>query len=266
MTFEEDQMRQKHTNKHTHKQGNKQPNKQKPNLYGFHAVHAAWLNPDRDIQTLYMTQNAAKGFEDTLRASKHLGRPNPTVLENKVFDKLLPRECVHQGIALLVKPLPEISVQDFIIKAQQNSLIVILDQVTDPHNVGAILRSACAFGAAAVVMQKKHAPEMGGVLAKAASGGLEHIPVIYETNLSRAMEELKKGGFFVYGLDERGEDIGGMKPGGKVALVLGAEGPGMRHNIGQHCDALARLPIGDHVESLNVSNAAAIALYAIAAR
>ena len=256
-------MRQKHTNKHTHKQGNKQPNKQKPNLYGFHAVHAAWLNPDRDIQTLYMTQNAAKGFEDTLRASKHLDRPNPTVLENKVFDKLLPRECVHQGIALLVKPLPEISVQDFIIKAQQNSLIVILDQVTDPHNVGAILRSACAFGAEGVVMQRKHAPTLDSVLAKTASGAVDHVDVAFETNISRSIEALQEGGYFVYGLDERGEDISQMKQGGKVALVLGAEGPGIRRLVKDHCDGLLKIPMHSAMASINVSNAAAVALYAL---
>lgn len=238
-------------------------NKQKPNLHGFHAVCSAWLNPDRQIEALYMTQNAVKGFEDTLRSSKHLRRPHPTILENKAFDKLLPRECVHQGIALIAKPLPELGVQDFIIKAQPNSLILILDQVTDPHNVGAILRSACAFGAEGVVMQRKHAPNLDGVLAKTASGAVEHVDVAFETNISRSIEALQEGGYFVFGLDERGEDISKMKPGGKVALVLGAEGPGIRRLVKDHCDGLLKIPMHSAMASINVSNAAAVALYAL---
>jgi len=247
---------------------NKNNKQQKPNLFGIHAVKAAWLNPERRFEALYLTMGAQDGFMPVVKEakSKQLQRPDPQILDKQAFDKLFPHGTVHQGVAARVAPLEDVYLNDIIIEADAqggNSLVLILDQVTDPHNVGAILRSACAFGAAAVVMQKKHAPEMGGVLAKAASGGLEHIPVIYETNLSRAMEELKKGGFFVYGLDERGEDIGGMKPGGKVALVLGAEGPGMRRLVKENCDALLKIPMNGTVESLNVSNAAAVALYAL---
>jgi len=246
-----------------HKHAGKQANKQKPNLYGFHAVRAAWLNPDRDIEALYMTQNAAKGFENTLRSSKHLNRPNPTILENKAFDKLLPRESVNQGIAIIAKNRPETSVHDFVIKAADNSLIVILDQVTDPHNVGAILRSACAFGADGIIMQSKHAPSIDGTLAKTASGAVEHVDVAFETNISRSIETLQEGGYFVYGLDERGDDIGKMKPGGKIALVLGAEGPGIRRLVKDHCDGLLKIPMDSTMASINVSNAAAVALYAL---
>jgi len=246
-----------------HKKSNKRADKPKPNLYGFHAVRAAWLNPDRDIEALYMTKNAANGFEDTLRSNKHLARPDPIILENKAFDKLLPRESVHQGIAVVAKNLPETNIHDFVIKAQKNSLIVILDQVTDPHNVGAILRSACAFGANGVVMQRKHAPNLDGVLAKTASGAVEHVDVAFETNISRSIEALQEGGYFVYGLDERGEDIGRMKQGGKIALVLGAEGPGIRRLVKDHCDGLLKIPMDSAMASINVSNAAAVALYAL---
>jgi 23S rRNA (guanosine2251-2'-O)-methyltransferase len=142
---------------------------------------------------------------------------------------------------------------------------LMLDQVTDPHNVGAIISSACAFGAAGVVMQKKHAPALNGVLAKTACGAVEHVPVAFVTNLSRALEEFKEGGYFSYGLDERGEmDIGelGKKPG-KCVLIMGAEGPGIRHLVKEHCDSLVRLPMHGPMPSINVSNAAAVALYAV---
>ena len=238
----------------------------KPNLYGFHAVRAAWLNPNRQIESLYATQNAAKGFKKTLQEARHLNRPQIEILENKIFDKLLPREAVHQGIAIRAKDLPEIDVQDFIINAAQDSLILMLDQITDPHNVGAILRSACAFGAQGVIMQRKHAPKLEGALAKTASGALELVPVAFETNLSRTIEALQEGGYFVYGLDERGESIGTMKPGGKVVLVLGAEGPGIRRLVKDHCDALLKIPMTGNIESINVSNAAAVALYALSGR
>lgn len=241
----------------------KHKNTERPNLYGFHAVRAAWLNPNRDVQVLYMTQNAAKGFEQTLQQSKHLDRPQPIVLDNKSFDKLLHRDSVHQGVAASVSPLNEIDIQSLTISAKDNSLILILDQVTDPHNVGAILRSACAFGAHGIVMQRKHAPNLEGVLAKTASGAIEHVPVAFETNISRSIETLQDSGYFVYGLDERGEDIRNMKLGGKVALVLGAEGPGIRRLVKKHCDALFKIPMSGVMESINVSNAAAVALYAL---
>jgi 23S rRNA (guanosine2251-2'-O)-methyltransferase len=157
-------------------------------------------------------------------------------------------------------------VQDLIIKTQEqdNAVLLMLDQVTDPHNVGAILRSACAFGAAGIIMQRRHSPELTGVLAKAASGAVEHIPVAYEINLSDTLDILKKNGFFAIGLDERGEKpIGSIKKGGKTVLVLGAEGAGLRPKVRDHCDTLVRLPTGGPIASLNVSNAAAVAMYAL---
>ena len=237
-------------------------------LYGFHAVSEAWLNPARQIEALYLTAQAQSSFEETLRQAKAEGlkRPQAQIVEKQQLENMLPRGAVHQGVALICTPLPEVFIQDLIIKAesQPDMLLLMLDQVTDPHNVGAILRSACAFGAAGMIMQKKHAPELTGVLAKTACGAVEHVDVAYETNLSRTLEELQANGFFAYGLDERGEqNIDQVPKDGKRVLVLGAEGPGMRRLVAEHCDVLVRLPMHGPMPSINVSNAAAVALYAI---
>lgn len=239
--------------------------KLKLNLFGFHAVQAAWLNPKRHVHALYMTEAAAREFEGRLPKELQNKRPASTVVAKEDIDRSLPPGTVHQGIALSCQPLEEISVQDLIIKAKdkQNSVLLILDQVTDPHNIGAILRSACAFGADGMILQSRHAPEADGILAKTACGALEHVPIAYETNLSRTMELLQDKGYFIFGLDERGEDIGTANLSGKSVLVLGAEGPGMRPNIKEHCDSLIRLPMQGPMPSINVSNAAAVALYAI---
>ena len=202
----------------------------KANLFGFHAVHEAWLNEDRHIKTLYATEAGLKTFDDILPKAKHLQRPTPTILEKDELEKCLPPGAVHQGLALIASDLPEISVQDFIIKAQNTpATLVMLDQVTDPHNIGAILRSACVLGLDGMIMQRKHSPLPDGVLAKTACGAVEHIPIAYETNLNRTLEDLKAAGFFIYGLDERGEDIETITrlPDKKV-LVMGAEGPGAK--------------------------------------
>jgi 23S rRNA (guanosine2251-2'-O)-methyltransferase len=261
---------------------------QRPSLYGFHAVREAWLNPDRTVQALYITDQAKNSFEPVMLEAKGKGlrRPPPLRIEKHQLEKLLPRDAVHQGLALACSRLDDVFIQDFIIKAdqQEHTVLLVLDQVTDPHNVGAILRSASAFGATGVIMQKKHAPELEGVLAKTASGAVEHIPVAYETNLSRALEELKEAGFFVFGLDERGERTIDQvvkksktrEPSGdmlqtsthkpnveKIVLVLGAEGPGIRRLVSENCDELVRLPTQGAIASLNVSNAAAVALYAL---
>lgn len=246
-------------------------NDPRPSIYGFHAVREAWLNPSRRIQALYIADTAEKGFEPVLQQAKkaNLRRPAPQKLDKNRLERLLPRGAVHQGLALAAEPLEETGIRDFVIKAsaKDKSVILMLDQVTDPHNVGAILRSAAAFGADGIVLQRKHAPELTLALAKTASGAAEHIPVAYETNLSRALEELKEGGYFVYGFDERGDtDLHRItNKGGKSVIVLGAEGEGMRRLIRENCDVLVRLPTQGPIASLNVSNAAAVALYAFCA-
>ena len=244
----------------------KSKNNAKSLLYGFHAVREAWLNPARKIKALYITEHALNGFESTLAQRQDIQRPQPTIIDKKEIDRLLPRGAVHQGLALDCSALEERTLKDLIVKAHDktDSLFLILDQVTDPHNVGAIIRSAAAFGADGIILQTKHAPSLDGVLAKTACGGLEHLPIAHETNLSRAIEELKDNHYFVYGLDERGEDISTIKTGGKSGLVLGAEGPGLRRLVKENCDALLKIPMHGPLESVNVSNAAAIGLYAFA--
>ena len=252
--------------KPTQKQPTKHENRFKPaNLYGFHAVREALLNQDRHIQALYVSENALEGIQETLEEARRRGltRPSPQVLDKQALEKTLPPGAVHQGLALVCSSLPEFGLQDLLIRErdQDHSVLLILDQITDPHNVGALLRSACAFGAAGIIMQTRHAPDLSGVLAKTASGALEHVPVAFETNLNRAIETLQEHGYFVYGLDERGKDIATANTSGKSALVLGAEGPGLRRLVKEHCDELIALPMHGQMPSINVSNAGAVALY-----
>lgn len=235
------------------------------NMWGTHAVTEAWLNPARQIKALFITEPMLKGFEGTLARGKNLTRPQPQILDKKELDRML-GDAVHQGIAIDAKPLEETFVQDLVARTakSERAVLLMLDQVTDPHNVGAILRSACAFGADGVIMQRKHSPELSGILAKTASGAAEHIPVAYEINLSDTLDYLKTKGFFAIGLDEHGEqEIGAIRKGGKTVLVLGAEGKGLRPKVREHCDTLVRLPTKEPIASLNVSNAAAVSLYAL---
>jgi 23S rRNA (guanosine2251-2'-O)-methyltransferase len=239
----------------------------KADLFGMHAVREAWLNPKRYVHALFITEDVLKDFEPQLKATQ-AKRPEPQIVTKEELDRAFPTGTVHQGIALSCQPLAETSVMDLIIKSENNpkSVILVLDQVTDPHNVGAILRSACAFGADGVVMQSKHAPELTGILAKTACGAADHIPVAYETNLSRALEKLQEHHYTVIGLDEHSEKTFGTLPKyERAVLVLGAEGPGMRRLVKEHCDVLVTLPTKKPINSLNVSNAAAVALYALLA-
>lgn len=234
-------------------------------IFGTHAVQAAWANKARFVHALYITADALKDF-DTDSAAK---RPAPTIVTREELDRALPPGTVHQGIALSSQALDDASIEDLIRDGEMKSksLILILDQVTDPHNIGAILRSACAFGADGMVLQRKHAPEVTGTLAKTACGAVEHVPMAYETNLSRAIETLQEAGYFVIGLDEHGEKtIANLPAYDRCALVLGAEGPGLRRLIKENCDVLARLPMKGPMPSINVSNAAAVALYELAGR
>lgn len=256
------------------RQGHTQPDKQREprgprlraDLFGFHAVREAWRNPGRYVHALYITDAAMKEFGPDLETAAK--RPPPLIVSREELDRAFAPGTVHQGIALSVQPLPEMSAMDIVIRAQEKnkSVVVMLDQVTDPHNIGAILRSACAFGADGVIMQSRHAPEMTGILAKTACGALEHIPVAYETNLSRTLEKLKDNGYTVIGLDEHSDKTFASLPHyERVVIVLGAEGPGIRRLIREHCDVLVTLPTKPPIASLNVSNAAAVALYALTA-
>jgi 23S rRNA (guanosine2251-2'-O)-methyltransferase len=231
-------------------------NPNRPRFWGRHAVAAALDNAERRVLKAWATREAAEfmqfpqGVAVTLAEAADLGR-------------LVPSDAPHQGVVVEVEPLEDVWLSDVLAEAGDKAVILILDQVTDPHNVGAILRSAAAFGAIAIVTQDRHSPPESGALAKAASGALERVPWVRVVNLSRTLDELAEAGFWRIGLAGDAEmtlaDALGPE---KIALVLGAEGPGMRSNVRDHCDALARLPIRDAMESLNVSNAAAVALYA----
>ncbi|NYZ13276.1 23S rRNA (guanosine(2251)-2'-O)-methyltransferase RlmB [Azospirillum sp. RWY-5-1] len=241
-------------------------------LYGVHPVTAAWLNPERRCRRLLVTAAGRESVAGALAEarSRGLDRPQPTPVERADLDRLLPPGAVHQGVALDAAPLPELGVDDVIRVAESAALpacVVVLDQVTDPHNVGAILRSASAFGALAVVVTERHAPEVTGVLAKSASGALESVPLLRVTNLARALEELQQGGFWCVGFDESGaRRVAELDLSGRTALVMGAEGAGLRRLTRERCDEIVRLPTGGPVGSLNVSNAAAVALYEVARR
>lgn len=230
-------------------------------LWGRHAIEAALLNPERKHRKLWATREGVASLDGELPSDFPVEWASPADLA-----RLVARDAPHQGLVLDCDALEDIFLEE-VLDADPVRPIVVLDQVTDPHNVGAIMRSAAAFGAAALVTQDRHAPPESGTLAKSASGALETVPWVRVVNLARALEEIAEAGYWRIGLDGEGKStLAEALPAGPVALVLGAEGEGMRHNIVQHCDAIARLPISTAIESLNVSNAAAIALYAIATR
>ena len=223
-------------------------------LYGTHAAKAALANPRRKFHRVLVTEKT----HELLRA----GIPAET-LSPDAISRLLPQGAVHQGIALLCDPLPALNLDDAVaLKPPGSRLVVVLDQVTDPHNEGAILRSAAAFGAAAVVVQDRHAPPESGVLAKAASGALDLVPRIAVVNIARTLERLGRLGFWRIALASDGDSsLTEAATHGDVALVLGAEGTGLRRLVREHCDISAHIPVADAIGSLNVSNAAAIAFY-----
>src|SRR4051794_29500105 len=228
----------------------------RPRLWGKHAVSAALDNPERKLLRAWATREAA-GF---MQFPKDVA---VTLAEAPDLGRLVPHDAPHQGVVIEVEPLEEVWLGDLLTSAPERAILLVLDQVTDPHNVGAIIRSAAAFGAIGIVTQDRHSPIESGVLAKAASGALERVPWARVVNLARALEEIAEAGFWRIGL--AGEATNELKAAlgpPRVALVLGAEGPGLRSNTREHCDALAKLPISAAIESLNVSNAAAVALYA----
>src|SRR5687768_2480034 len=239
--------------KNKHKSGS---NPNRPRFWGRHAVAAALDNPERRILKAWATREASAfmRFPESVAV---------TLAEAPDLARLVPSDAPHQGVVIEAEPLEDVWLSDILAEADETAVILVLDQVTDPHNVGAILRSAAAFGAIAIVTQDRHSPPEGGALAKAASGALERVAWVRVVNLARALDELAEAGFWRIGLAGEAEmDLADALGPKRVALVLGAEGPGMRSNVRDHCDALARLPIRDSIESLNVSNAAAVALYA----
>jgi 23S rRNA (guanosine2251-2'-O)-methyltransferase len=230
-------------------------------IYGHHAVTAALSNPKRQFRRLVATGMAIAEFLAPLSLPK---APIVERIEGDALNALLPAGSVHQGLAALVEPLPLIDLSELLEDIPEGAAahLVILDQVTDPHNVGAILRSASAFGAAGLILTERHAAPESGALAKAASGALDHLPMVRVVNLARAIEAVKQAGFWCLGLASEGEmTLAEAKPSGRVALVLGAEGTGLRRLTREHCDQLLRLPTAGPIDQLNVSNAAAVALY-----
>ena len=229
---------------------------QRPRLWGKHAVAAALDNPDRKVLKAWATRDAAAMMQFSADVAV-------TLADVADLGRLVPHDAPHQGLVVEVEPLDEVWLDELLTGADEHAVLLVLDQVTDPHNVGAILRSAAAFGAIGIVTQDRHSPPESGALAKAASGALERVPWARVVNLARALDDIGEVGFWRIGLTGDAEsDLKSALSPPRVALVLGAEGPGLRHNTREHCDALARLPISEAVESLNVSNAAAVALYA----
>ena len=230
-------------------------------LYGHHAVSAALANPARRLRRLLLTEEAEAAI------SKHLTPPwavSPEKVDRARLDHLLGRDVVHQGAALLADTLAPPSLQSVL---EKEGIIVVLDQVTDPRNVGAIMRSAAAFGAAAVITQDRNAPEETGALAKAASGALETMPLLRAVNIARTIIALKAADVWCIGLDAGGKPLSGPDfAGRRVALVLGAEGEGLRRLTRETCDEIGGLTIRGAVESLNVSAAASVALYELSRR
>lgn len=224
-------------------------------LYGIHTVEAALANPARTLRRLLASRNALNRLELDPETA-----PCPVELvEPRALDRLLGEDAVHQGIVLETDPLRARRLSDL----ADSPLVLVLDQVTDPHNVGAILRSATAFGAGALITTSRHSPQESGVLAKAASGALEHVPYIQITNLADGLTELAARGYQTVGLDSEGPaELEATLTGERIALVLGSEGKGLRQKTRETVDALARLEMPGAIRSLNVSNAAAVALYA----
>jgi 23S rRNA (guanosine2251-2'-O)-methyltransferase len=230
-------------------------------LYGLHAVRAALANPRRKVKRVVLTARAKEEI-----GAKLLGRVHNEIADGDAVARYLPAGAVHQGVALQCDPLPKLDLKDTLAAPAPDGkrrIVLVLDQISDPHNVGAILRTAAAFAVSAVVAQDRNAPPETGALAKAASGALDTVPLVSVVNISRALETLGKLSFWRIALTGDGETP--LKDAavetGDIALVLGSEGSGIRRLVRENCDAVAFVPIDAAMESLNVSNAAAIALY-----
>lgn len=231
-------------------------------IYGQHAVKAALSNPKRSLIHLYATQNAAHELA-ALTAARQLAL---SVCSPQELAAKLPPDAVHQGMVLQAEPLPQPTLDDLVVAGK---LLVVLDQVSDPRNVGAILRACAVFGAGGVIMTRHNSPPAAGTLAKTASGALEVVPLVEVANLARALEQLQKAGYLTIGLDERGTQLVSDVPRDRpIACVMGAEGKGLRRLTRETCDILTRLPVaeaadGEAFATLNVATATAVTLYAL---
>jgi 23S rRNA (guanosine2251-2'-O)-methyltransferase len=229
-------------------------------LYGWHTVAAALANPQRQIRKLWLSENAARRLSDE---NIDMRGVTPEIVRPGLIDQRLGPDAVHQGLLAEADPLPSPDIDTL----DQEGIVLVLDQITDPHNVGAILRSAAAFAVKAIVTTERHSPEATGVLAKSASGALELVPMVTVKNLARALTGLNDQGFMTVGLDSQGTDtLGAITLRQPLALVLGAEGKGLRQLTRDTCSAVARLDMPGEIKSLNVSNAAVLALYIGATR
>jgi 23S rRNA (guanosine2251-2'-O)-methyltransferase len=223
-------------------------------LYGWHTVIAALSNPDRTIRKLFLTENAARRLADENIDTGIV----PEIVRPNDIDRRLGPDAVHQGLLAEADALASPDIGDL----PQEGIVLVLDQITDPHNVGAILRSAAAFGVKAIVTTARHSPEATGVLAKSASGALELVPIVIVQNLARALNDMNDAGFMTVGLDSEGSDnLSAVDLQAPLALVLGAEGKGLRQLTRDTCRVVARMDMPGEIKSLNVSNAAALALY-----
>jgi 23S rRNA (guanosine2251-2'-O)-methyltransferase len=227
-------------------------------LYGTHTVEAALANPTRKKYRLLVNEEWSNTYE--------IGESEvqPEFVGRLDIERQLPPHAVHQGLALLVAPLEYEAIETICSEAPDPSIVIVLDQVTDPQNIGAIMRSASAFGAAAIIVPDKHTPEATAALAKAASGALDRLPMVRVTNLTRALGQLKEAGFWTVGLDAKAnQTLAEANLSGKLAVIMGAEGKGLRRLTAENCDFLVNIPIDHTTDSLNVSAAAAITLYEI---
>jgi 23S rRNA (guanosine2251-2'-O)-methyltransferase len=221
-------------------------------IYGQHAVAAACANPERQVLRLLCTADPEPPPHEQ----------KPEIIDRRGLEEHLPMDAVHQGIAAQVAPLDHHDLETLLADESRSGVVLVLDQISDPRNVGAILRSAAAFGVIAVIMQDRHAPQEGGALAKAASGALELVPLVRVNNLARALEQLAGVGFWRHGLAKgEGRSLTDLDLNGRIALVLGAEGDGLRPLTRRNCDSLVHLPMDPAMDSLNVSATAAIALF-----
>lgn len=236
-------------------------------IYGRHAALAAIANPQRRIRRIVAVADQASSVAACV-AGRPEETPAATLADSATIAALLPEGAVHQGLAVLVAPLPDVHLDDLVAGADPaRATLVVLDQATDPRNVGAVLRAAAAFSAIAVVIQDRHAPAATGALAKAASGALERVPLVRVVNIARALRTLQAADFWCVGLaGDAATPIDAARLDGRVALVLGAEDSGLRRLVRESCDDIVRIPIAAAMESLNVATAAAVGLYEVSRR